>query len=141
MLHDTPRPLLHAAAAEDAGRALSRAGRKHDAVGAFSSAHTAYTGCEATGDAQRVRSLLRAHGVRTRVTRRGRPTSGWESLTESELRVVRLVARGATNRDAAGRLFLSPHTVSSHLRHAYTKLGVRSRSELTRVVLAHDGGQ
>jgi DNA-binding CsgD family transcriptional regulator len=36
-------------------------------------------------------------------------------------------------------LFLSPHTVSSHLRHAFAKLQINSRNDLVRVVLAHDG--
>jgi DNA-binding NarL/FixJ family response regulator len=51
-------------------------------------------------------------------------------LTRSELAVVELVARGATNRQAAERLFLSPHTVSTHLRNTFEKLGIRSRVEL-----------
>ena len=67
-----------------------------------------------------------------------RPAEGWESLTESELRVVRLVGRGATNRDAAERLYLSPHTVSSHLRHAFAKLRINSRVELARLLHEHD---
>jgi DNA-binding NarL/FixJ family response regulator len=53
--------------------------------------------------------------------------------------VVRLVAHGATNRDAAEQLFLSPHTVSSHLRHAFAKLDINSRIELTRVALTEEG--
>ena len=40
------------------------------------------------------------------------------------------MAQGATNRQAAERLFLSPHTVSTHLRNTFEKLGVRSRVEL-----------
>jgi DNA-binding CsgD family transcriptional regulator len=47
--------------------------------------------------------------------------------------VVRLVALGATNREAAQRLFLSPHTVDTHLRHAFEKVGVRSRVQLARL--------
>jgi hypothetical protein len=43
-------------------------------------------------------------------------------------------------RQTAVRLFVSPHTVNSHLRHAFTKLGVNSRVELARVVDAHAGG-
>ncbi|MEV0230817.1 helix-turn-helix transcriptional regulator [Nonomuraea sp. NPDC050786] len=60
-------------------------------------------------------------------------------MTASELQVVRLLAQGATNRQAAEQLFLSPHTVNTPLRHAYSKLDVNSRVELTRLVLAHDG--
>jgi DNA-binding CsgD family transcriptional regulator len=55
---------------------------------------------------------------------------GWGRLTEAELRVVRLVASGATNRDAAHALYLSPHTVSSHLRSAFMKLGLHTRTQL-----------
>ncbi len=47
--------------------------------------------------------------------------------------MVRLIAHGATNREAAERLFLSPHTVNTHLRHAFEKLGVRSRVQLARL--------
>jgi DNA-binding CsgD family transcriptional regulator len=50
---------------------------------------------------------------------------------------VRIVASGATNRQAAEQLFLSPHTVSSHLRSAFAKLEVHSRVELANVVLRH----
>jgi DNA-binding CsgD family transcriptional regulator len=43
-----------------------------------------------------------------------------------------------TNRDAANKLYLSPHTVSTHLRHAFTKLGINSRTELTRIAVEQD---
>ncbi len=52
--------------------------------------------------------------------------------------MARLVAEGGTNRQIADRLFLSPHTVDSHIRHAFAKLGVTSRVELTRLALAND---
>jgi DNA-binding CsgD family transcriptional regulator len=64
-----------------------------------------------------------------------RPAFGWDSLTEAELRVARLAARALTNREIADELALSPHTVESHLRHAFHKLDIRSRVELTRAVL------
>ena len=50
--------------------------------------------------------------------------------------MVSLVARGATNREVAERLFLSPYTVNSHLRHVFTKLGIRSRAELAHLATA-----
>ena len=71
----------------------------------------------------------------------GRPPpagSGWEALTPRELEVVALVTLGATNQQAARRLHLSPHTVNAHLRHVFTKLGVSSRVELTRVAVARE---
>jgi NAD(P)-dependent dehydrogenase (short-subunit alcohol dehydrogenase family) len=46
--------------------------------------------------------------------------------------VVRLVADGLTNREVAERLYVSPHTVNQHLRHAFGKLGINSRVALTR---------
>lgn len=58
-------------------------------------------------------------------------------LSPAERRVADLVARGATNREAAAALFLSERTVGSHLTHVYAKLGIRSRTELAHV-LHHD---
>ncbi|MEV4840028.1 AAA family ATPase [Nonomuraea sp. NPDC049486] len=69
----------------------------------------------------------------------GRPPTGWAALTTAELRVARLVARGLTNREVAAELFVSPHTVDSHLRHAFAKLGVSSRVELARHALISEG--
>ena len=60
-----------------------------------------------------------------------------DSLTESELKIAHLVAGGATNREVAQRLFLSPHTVNSHLRNVFAKLGIRSRTELSRFINEH----
>ena len=97
------------------------------------SAATAAAGAER--DAARVRSLLRARGVRP-AAGGPRQAAGWPELTESEFAVVSLVARGATNREVAERLFLSPYTVSSHLRHVFVKLGIRSRAELAHVATA-----
>jgi DNA-binding CsgD family transcriptional regulator len=56
-------------------------------------------------------------------------------LTPQQWQVARLVAAGATNREAAARLVLSPRTVEHHLRHIFARLGVRSRVELTRELL------
>ena len=54
-------------------------------------------------------------------------------MTSSELAVAQLVAEGLTNREVAERLFVSPHTVNSHLRHVFSKLGITSRVELARL--------
>ena len=56
-----------------------------------------------------------------------------------ELQIARIVARGASNRDAAAELFLSPRTVEYHLRKVFTKLVISSRAELVRMQL--DGKQ
>jgi DNA-binding NarL/FixJ family response regulator len=48
--------------------------------------------------------------------------------------VALVVAEGATNREAAAQIFVSPKTIETHLGHTYRKLGVRSRTELARAV-------
>jgi DNA-binding NarL/FixJ family response regulator len=62
----------------------------------------------------------------------------WSTLGRAELRVAMLVADGLTNQEIADRLYVSKHTVDSHLKHAFAKLQVRSRVDLTRLVLALD---
>ncbi|MGB9227903.1 helix-turn-helix domain-containing protein, partial [Mycobacterium sp.] len=93
-----------------------------------------YQHCGATADAQRVGQVLRQHGVSRRVLGRPRSKTGVDSLTDSELKVAHLVAAGATNRDVAQHLSLSTHTVNSHLRNVFAKLGINSRTELRRLI-------
>jgi DNA-binding CsgD family transcriptional regulator len=68
---------------------------------------------------------------------RKRPTSGWGSLTPTELDVVRLVSEGLSNNDVAARLFVSPRTVQTHLTHVYTKLSLSSRVQLVQEAARH----
>ena len=65
-----------------------------------------------------------------------RPAS--ETVSERELEVLRLVARGSTNRETADRLFISEATVKTHLLHIYAKLGVNDRA--SAVAAAYDRG-
>lgn len=139
LYEDCPRPLARASALEDAGRKLA-ATRKPDAVPYFDTALALYARAGAERDAARVRGRLRAAGVRRRPSTAGL-SDAWPELTAAEIRVVRLVARGLTNRQVAEHLSLSPHTVSSHLRRAFTKLDITSRVELTRLVRRRDSGE
>jgi predicted ATPase/DNA-binding CsgD family transcriptional regulator len=66
---------------------------------------------------------------RARGTRR-RPPGGWESLTPTELEVVRHAAAGLTNPQIGERMFITRGTVKVHLSHVYAKLGVHNRAEL-----------
>ena len=63
---------------------------------------------------------------------RKRPSSGWASLTPTELDVARLIIEGLTNKGIAARLFISPRTVQTHLTHIYAKLGLTSRVQLAQ---------
>ncbi|GIF50566.1 hypothetical protein Afe04nite_51050 [Asanoa ferruginea] len=56
------------------------------------------------------------------------------SLTAQQQRIAQLVAGGATNREVAAQLFLSTRTVDHHLRNIFSRLGVRSRTELARTL-------
>ncbi|WP_399896197.1 LuxR C-terminal-related transcriptional regulator [Streptomyces sp. BBFR51] len=132
--HGDARPLLRARALEDAGVCSPEGAGV--ALSRFEEALRRYEACGAEGDARRVRGRLRAFGVRTLpAAGTAVPTAdfGWRGLSRSELGVARLIAHGATNREAAQRLFLSPHTVNTHLRHVFEKLGIRSRVQLARL--------
>jgi predicted ATPase/DNA-binding CsgD family transcriptional regulator len=69
--------------------------------------------------------------------KRGRPSTGWASLTPTEQTVVRLAADGLSNPDIGARLFMSRSTVKTHLSHIYAKLGVSNRTELATVASPH----
>jgi DNA-binding CsgD family transcriptional regulator len=90
-----------------------------------------YERLRATRDVARIEASLRALGVRRgRRIARGRPETGWESLTPTESSVVQLVAEGLRNGDIADRLFVSRRTVETHLTHVFGKLAISSRTEL-----------
>jgi DNA-binding CsgD family transcriptional regulator len=130
-------PLLieHAGACEDAARLLAQAGRRDEAAALLTEALQRYEQAGADAWARRVRVRLRALGVRpgARGSRR-RPAQGWESLTATERAVSRLVAEGLTNGAVAKRLYISPHTVNTHLRHVFAKLDVSNRVALAAAV-------
>lgn len=95
---------------------------------AADAAKRAGRGREATHLAGRARGLAeRTEGATTALLAVGDQA---EPLTPREREIATLAARGMASNDIAARLFLSPRTVSNHLQSAYTKLGVRRRSEL-----------
>src|ERR1700760_2201570 len=138
LLQSSSRPLLYAAAAEDAGAELAHADRGDKAVHQLNAAFDTYMEHEAVADARRVGRALRGLGVERRIVSQPRVKTGWDSLTDSELKVVNLIAQGATNRDVATQLHLSLHTVKNHVHNAFAKLGINSRAQLTQLMPRSD---
>ncbi len=130
-------PLLidRAGACEDAARLLTGAGWRDDAVALLNEALEHYDSAGAHAWSGRVRTQLRALGIHPGTHgSRHRSGTGWESLTTTERAVSKLVAEGLTNGAVARRMYISPHTVNTHLRHLFAKLNVPNRVGLAAVV-------
>jgi DNA-binding CsgD family transcriptional regulator len=112
------------------GERLRRARRRSDAREPLRRALAAFEALGAEPWAGRARRELAATGERARK----REPSTAARLTPQELQVAQLVAEGATNKEAASALFVTPKTIESHLNHVYRKLGIRSRVELPRML-------
>ncbi|HEX3289562.1 MAG TPA: AAA family ATPase [Mycobacterium sp.] len=133
LLRSSPRPLLYAAAAEDAAVLLVVAGREAEALDHFNTAFDTFTRLEAVAHARRVGRAMRKLGVERRIVSHPRAKTGWDSLTDAELKVVNLIAQGATNRAVAEQLHVSLHTVKNHVHNAFAKLGINSRGQLAQL--------
>jgi DNA-binding CsgD family transcriptional regulator len=114
------------------GERLRRDRRKIEARAQLRSALETFDGIGTALWAERARGELNATGE----SARKRDASTIDDLTPQELRIAQLVAAGASNRDAAAQLFVSPKTVEYHLRKVFLKLGLSSRIELARLPLS-----
>ncbi|MEU7645085.1 LuxR family transcriptional regulator [Streptomyces huasconensis] len=112
------------------GKWLRRRRRPGEARGRLRDALVSFERCGARAWAEQARAELRATGE----ARAPEPPGGLSGLTPQQLRIARCVAEGATNREVARRLSVSPRTVDHHLRNVFALLGVRSRVELSRLV-------
>src|SRR6266540_2582724 len=128
--HATGMPWPTARTALAYGERLRRAGRRVDARVQLRLAAETFQRIGATPWAERAAGELRATGETVR--RRDRLAA--DELTPQELQIALSVADGGTNREVGAALFLSSKTVEFHLSRVYRKLGVRSRTELTRVL-------
>lgn len=114
------------------GGALRRLRRRTEAREQLHSALEAFESFGAPHCADRARAELRALGAPATTGRP--PESPRASLTAQQLRVALMAAEGATNREIAVRLALSPRTIDHHLRGVFNRLGIRSRIELVRLL-------
>jgi DNA-binding CsgD family transcriptional regulator/tetratricopeptide (TPR) repeat protein len=132
-LEDAGRPLPRARALEAAAECLVEIEQRTPARLAFEQAVAVYEFLGAEADLNRVNAEFRLHGIRRGPhSKHRRATSGWESLTDTELKVAALVVEGLSNPEIAARLVLSRRTVTTHVSHILKKLDVATRTEIAR---------
>ncbi|GAA3836818.1 hypothetical protein GCM10022403_081750 [Streptomyces coacervatus] len=119
------------------GSALRRLRRRTEARDRLYSALEAFEYFGAPHCATQARAELRALGAPA-TPAHGRADDPTTRLTAQQLLIARMAADGATNREIAARLALSPRTIDHHLRGVFSRLGIRSRIDLVR--LLGDGG-
>ncbi len=113
------------------GEWLRRERRPRDAREQLRTAHGLFSGFGMEGFTERARTELHATGERVRK----RTVQTGTDLTPREAQISQLVAQGATNPEIAAQLFISPGTVEYHLGKVFAKLGVKSRTQLAKLVL------
>lgn len=112
------------------GASLRRVRRRADARRTLEEASAAF---------ERMECRIWAERARTELDRIGGRAASKGDLTPSERRVVDLAAAGATNKEIAATLTVSVHTVEAHLSHAFVKLGITRRAQLTSRLAAEEG--
>ncbi len=130
---DASRPLLKAKALEAAAGEFVGTGDRDRARAAFTRAVEVYTSMGAAGDVARLQATFRAHGIRRGPhVKHRRASSGWDSLTPTEIKIAAFVEEGLSNPEIAGKLLLSRRTVGTHVSHILKKLDVHSRTDIAR---------
>lgn len=133
--HERARqPFLRARTELAYGQRLRREGLRRQAREHLRAALAAFERLGGVPWAEQTAAELRATGEHVRQ----RTDPDTSVLTPQELQVALVVARGATNKEAAAQLFLSPKTIEKHLGSSYAKLGLRSRAELARIFAAKE---
>jgi len=108
------------------GEWLRRESRRVDARAELNVAHELFTSMGMQAFGERARSELLATGEKVR----RRISETRDDLTPQERQVAQLARDGLSNSEIGARLFLSPRTIEWHLRHVFSKLGIRSRRQL-----------
>jgi DNA-binding CsgD family transcriptional regulator len=128
---DCSRGVIHATRARLLyGEWLRRENRRAEAREQLRLAYERFSRIGANAFAERARGELLATGE----TIRKRPVDARDDLTPQETQIAQLARDGLSNADIAARRFLSPRTVEYHLHKVFSKLGIRSRHELSRVL-------
>ncbi|MBO0824802.1 MAG: LuxR family transcriptional regulator, partial [Actinobacteria bacterium] len=131
-----PRPYDALLAKERQAECLLAGGGAEAGLILMSEVRQGFIGLGAAADAERVARNLNEHGVTVpRLQRGGRRAYG-DQLSPREAEVVKLVIAGHTNREIAGVLCRSPHTVATQLKSAMRKLHVSSRAALAAAAAA-----
>ena len=128
-----PMPFERARTLLAFGRRLHRSRQRAAARDHLRAALEGFERLKASAWARQAEAELRAAGGRRRTC------PDHHALTPQELRVAAAVQRGASNRDIAADLFLSPKTVEFHLRQIYRKLDIHSRTQLVAALAERDG--
>jgi DNA-binding CsgD family transcriptional regulator/tetratricopeptide (TPR) repeat protein len=130
---DASRPLPRAKALEAAATCFVEVEDRTGARLAFEQAVEIYEALRAEADLNRVQAEFRGYGIRRGPhSKHRRAQSGWESLTDAELKVAAFVEEGLSNPEIAGRLMLSRRTVATHVSHILKKLDVATRTDIAR---------
>jgi DNA-binding NarL/FixJ family response regulator len=124
--HAADRPFLLARVRLSHGEHLRREGSRREARDELRAALTIFEQLDAEPWSERARRELRATGE----TPRRREPSTMDELTPQELQIARLVAAGASQKEVAATLYLSPKTIEYHLGKVYRKLGIMSGRQL-----------
>jgi DNA-binding CsgD family transcriptional regulator len=131
--HEASRPLQRAKALEAAAGRFIDVGDRNQARAAFTEAVEVYTLLGAAADVARVQATFRVHGIRRGPhAKHRRARSGWDSLTQTEIKIAAFVEEGLSNPEIAARLLLSRRTVATHVSHILKKLDVHSRTDIAR---------
>ncbi len=130
---DAGRPLPRAKALEAAAECLVEEEERTAARQAFEQVVEVYEFLGAEADLNRVNAEFRAYGIRRGPhSKHRRAVSGWDSLTDTELKVAAFVEEGLSNPEIAARLMLSRRTVATHVSHILKKLNVATRTDIAR---------
>jgi DNA-binding CsgD family transcriptional regulator len=140
VLARSPRPLLRAGGYEDLGFELVARDRRREAAALLDQSWDIYRAAGAAGPMMTLQDRMRKAGFRRAQWQAAgpRPESGWAALTQAEIRVARLIGSGYTNKAASEALGISVNTTGTHLRSVFTKLGVRSRVQLSNAMHEED---